>query len=232
MNIEEIEILESDSPEMVSMKKEMLEMRERIEKVKLDQKFFESEKIRLEKLLDKLSILPKEEREKSENVRIDSIIYLISGINKVGEVLEILSQKNKKKRGRKKSGESVRCIDISPNVINRFLEERNNPDRKLKGVFNICKDLNREFKGEEGGFNPLYNHLKDLEKGNVLQEIQGRNDKFVDSSYDGRMIKGNKSFKNSNEWESNEEYSNRLKKKKIKKDRILELIELNPIPNS
>lgn len=231
MNIDKIEILESDSPEMVSMKKEMLEMKKRIEKVKNDQKFFESEKIRLEKLLDKLSILPKEEREKSENVRIDSIIYLISGLNKVGEVLEILSQKNKKKRGRKKSGESVRCIDISIDLINRFLEERVNPDRKLKGVFNICKDLNKEFKGEEGGFNPLYNHLKDLEKGS-LQEIHGRVDKYVDSSFDGRMIKGNKSFKNPNSWESDQEYSNRLKKKRIKKDRILELIELNPIPNS
>ena len=232
MKIEEIEILENDSPEMVSMKREMLEMRERIEKVKEDQKFFESEKIRLEKVLDKISILPKEERDKSENVRIDSIIYLISGINKVGEVLEVLSQKNKKKRGRKKSGESIRCIDISPSLIDRFLEERVNPDRKLKGVFNISKDLNKEFKGEEGGFNSLYNHLKDLEKGNVFQEIQGRNDPYVDSSYEGRMIKGNKSFKNPNEWESDEEYSNRLKKKKIKKDRILELIELNPIPNS
>ena len=120
MNIEEIQINENDSPEMISMKKEMIEMRERMEKVKKDQEFFESEKIRLEKLLDKLSILPKSEREKSDNVRIDSIIYLISGLNKVSEVLEILSQKNKKKRGRKRSGESVRCIDISPNVINRF----------------------------------------------------------------------------------------------------------------
>ena len=231
MNIEEIQINENDSPEMISMKKEMIEMRERMEKVKKDQEFFESEKIRLEKLLDKLSILPKSEREKSDNVRIDSIIYLISGLNKVSEVLEILSQKNKKKRGRKRSGESVRCIDISPNVINRFLEERNNSDRKLKGVYSICKDLNKEFKGESGGENPLYSHLKDIEKGS-LQEIHGRNDKFVESSFEGRMIKGSKSFKNPNEWESNEEYSNRLKKKKIKKDRIEELIQLNPIPNS